>query len=154
MVRLSHNDDMLQEASDINITPFIDVMLVMLIIFMVAAPLATVDIKVDLPHASAAPSPRQPDPIYVTIAADHTLAVGNERIADTQLEAKLKPLGLGKDAQPQRIYLRADKSVAYDSLMQVMNRLRAAGYYRIALVGDADGAGGEASEGARDGGNP
>lgn len=137
MVRLRHNDDMLQEASDINITPFIDVMLVMLIIFMVAAPLATVDIKVDLPHASAAPSPRQPDPIYVTIAADHTLAVGNERIADTQLEARLKQLGLGKDVQ--RIYLRADKSVAYDSLMQVMNRLRAAGYYRIALVGDADG---------------
>lgn len=139
MVRLRHHDDVLQEASDINITPFIDVMLVMLIVFMVAAPLATVDIKVDLPHAAAAPSARQPDPVYVTIAADHTLAVGNETLDAAQLEAKLKQVSPGKDAQ--RIYLRADKSVAYDTLMQVMNRLRAAGYYRIALVGDANGAG-------------
>lgn len=138
MVRLRHHDDVLQEASDINITPFIDVMLVMLIIFMVAAPLATVDIKVDLPHAAAAPSPRQPDPVYVTIAADHTLAVGNETIDAADLESRLKQLSHTNDAQ--RIYLRADKSVAYDTLMQVMNRLRAAGYYRIALVGDANGA--------------
>ena len=136
-VRLNASDDELTEHSDINVTPFIDVMLVLLIIFMVAAPLATVDVPVDLPGATAKPQPRPSQPIFVSVKTDLSLALGDTIINRTDLPARLDAASKG-DKQ-QRIFLRADKHVSYGDLMTVMNQLRDAGYLKIALVG-LDGA--------------
>ena len=132
-VRLDHGDDTLNEVHEINVTPFIDVMLVLLIIFMVAAPLATVDIQVNLPASSAQPQPRPDKPLYLTVKSDLTLALGNDTVARDFLRSTLDRATNGdKDA---RIFLRADKTVSYGELMEVMNLLRAAGYLKVALVG-------------------
>lgn len=131
-------DDDLSEHHEINVTPFIDVMLVLLIIFMVAAPLATVDVPVDLPASSAPRSERPPKPLYLTIKADLSLAIDDRPVADHgALTAALD--GVTGSDKEQRIFLRADKSVAYGDLMAVMNDLRDAGYLKVALVG-LDGA--------------
>jgi biopolymer transport protein ExbD len=130
---LHHGGDDLAEAHEINVTPFIDVMLVLLIIFMVAAPLATVDVAVDLPVSTAEPQPREAKPIFLTLQADHSLALGETAVADGELNAALDAAS-GND-KDQRIFLRADKQVEYGALMQLMNRLRAAGYLKVALVG-------------------
>ncbi len=129
-------DGDLPEVSDINVTPFIDVMLVLLIIFMVAAPLSTVDVAVDLPVSNAAPQPRPDKPLFLTVKSDLGLALGNEDVARPALAAALA-VATGGDPG-QRIFLRADGSVAYADLMAVMNLLRAAGYLKIALVGLED----------------
>ena len=129
----SADDGDLPMNAEINVTPFIDVMLVLLIIFMVAAPLATVDVRVDLPVANAESAPRPDQPVFVTIEADGRLTVNDRETPGAQLGAEvLKVTGEDRD---QRIFLRADKTVAYDNLMQAMNSLRAAGYLRVALVG-------------------
>jgi TonB system transport protein ExbD (group 1) len=126
-------EDDLAIAHEINVTPFIDVMLVLLIIFMVAAPLATVDLGVDLPASTATPQPRPDKPVYLTVKSDLTLAVGEDVIGRDALDARLqRATGGNKD---ERIFLRADKAVAYGELMKVMNLLRDAGYLKIALVG-------------------
>ena len=127
------SDDDLPENHEINVTPFIDVMLVLLIIFMVAAPLATVDINVDLPASSATPQPRPDEPLYVTISQDLSVSVGNEPIVAADLETTLDRIT--EADKETRIFLRADKSVAYGDLMEVMNQLRTAGYLKIGLVG-------------------
>jgi biopolymer transport protein ExbD len=132
-MRLDHGADELEEVHGINVTPFIDVMLVLLIIFMVAAPLATVDIAVDLPSSSAEPQQRPDKPIYLTLKADLSLAIGDEPIARGALAGALDAAtGGNKD---DRIFLRADRSVPYGDVMQVMNDLRAARYLKVALVG-------------------
>ena len=128
-----HKDDDLVEYHEINVTPFIDVMLVLLIIFMVAAPLATVDVNVDLPVSNAEAAQRPDQPVYVTVRPDLTLALGDRDVAAQDLAAALAEVTGGDPAQ--RIFLRADRAVAYGDLMEVMNRLRAAGYLKIALVG-------------------
>jgi biopolymer transport protein ExbD len=130
---LHHGDDDLPENHEINVTPFIDVMLVLLIIFMVAAPLATVDVAVDLPVSTAQPQPRPDKPIFLTIKADHTLALGEAAIATDGLAAALDTASGGD--KEQRVFLRADKQVDYGELMETMNLLRAAGYLKVALVG-------------------
>lgn len=132
-IRHNVSDDELQENHEINVTPFIDVMLVLLIIFMVAAPLATVDINVDLPASTATPVPRPDQPLYLTLKEDKIISVGNNSVtADT--------LGSFVDQQTEgdketRVFLQADKSVDYGSLMDLMNNLRSNGYLKIALVG-------------------
>ncbi len=132
-MRLDHGADELTEVHDINVVPFIDVMLVLLIIFMVAAPLATVDIAVDLPSSNAEPQQRPQKPIYLTIKADLSLAIGDEAIARGALAGALgAATGGNKD---DRIFLRADRTVPYGDIMQVMNDLRAARYLKVALVG-------------------
>ncbi|KAB2857300.1 MAG: TonB system transport protein ExbD [Bauldia sp.] len=137
--------DELEENHEINVTPFIDVMLVLLIIFMVAAPLATVDVNVDLPTSSAAPQPRPDEPLYVTVQQDLSVTVGNEPVAHIDLRDALDRFtGGDKEA---RVFLRADRSVAYGDLMNVMNLLRVAGYLKIALVG-LEGVPDEAAAGA------
>jgi biopolymer transport protein ExbD len=126
-------DDDLVENHEINVTPFIDVMLVLLIIFMVAAPLATVDINVDLPASTATPQPRPTEPIFVTLKNDLTLAIGETPLAREQLASALDKST--KADKQTRIFLRADQTVPYGDLMDVMNLLRTAGYLKIALVG-------------------
>jgi len=136
--RLHHDDDM-AEVHEINVTPFIDVMLVLLIIFMVAAPLATVDVKVDLPASTAQPQSRPDKQIFLTIKADHTLALDNTPIDHNALAAELDRRTSGD--KEQRVFLRADKTVDYDTLMKAMNDLRGAGYLKVALVGIEETAG-------------
>lgn len=123
----------LQENSEINVTPFIDVMLVLLIIFMVAAPLATVDIPVDLPAAQAEASKPPAEPLYITLKADLSLHIGNDEVDETAFISALNTATHGD--RDQRLFLRADESVDYKDLMATMNRLREAGYLKIALVG-------------------
>ena len=125
--------DDLDVTHEINVTPFIDVMLVLLIIFMVAAPLATVDIGVDLPATAAEPAPRPDKPVFVTVKPDLSVAVGEDVVAREALSSSLDAATKGR--KDQRIYLRADKAVAYGDLMEVMNTLRNAGYLKVALVG-------------------
>jgi biopolymer transport protein ExbD len=131
--RLDDGGDDLAENHEINVTPFIDVMLVLLIIFMVAAPLSTVDVPVDLPVASAKPQARPNKPLFLTVKADLSLAFGNDTVARGQIRNVLDS-ATGADRQ-QRVFLRADKTVPYGELMVVMNLLRAAGYLKVALVG-------------------
>ncbi len=132
-IRLDHGADELAEVHEINVTPFIDVMLVLLIIFMVAAPLATVDVAVDLPVSTTKPQPRPDKPLFLTIKGDHSLALGNDTVAEGDIGPALDAAS-GND-KDQRIFLRADKQVDYGALMELMNKLRAAGYLKVALVG-------------------
>lgn len=132
--KLDHGGgDDLAENHEINVTPFIDVMLVLLIIFMVAAPLATVDVKVDLPASNAQPQPRPDKPLFLTVRKDLSLSLGDETVARPGLGSALDGL-TGADRQ-QRVFVRADKAVPYGDVMDVMNLLRGAGYLKVALVG-------------------
>ena len=132
-VKLHHGEDDLETVHEINVTPFIDVILVLLIIFMIAAPLATVDVAVDLPASTAQRQPRPDAPLFLTVRPDLSLTVGEEPVAREALAAALDR-ATGGDRQ-QRLFLRADKAVSYGDVMGVMNALRAAGYLKIALVG-------------------
>ena len=132
-VRLDHGEDSLAEMHEINVTPFIDVMLVLLIIFMVAAPLATVDVAVDLPSSTVQPQQRPDTPVYLTLKADSTLAVGDTPIRRDALSSALAAATNGN--KDERIFLRGDRAVPYGEVMQVMNDLRSAGYLKVALVG-------------------
>ena len=132
-------------VSDINVTPFIDVILVLLIIFMIAAPLATVDIAVDLPASTATKQPRPDKPVYVTMKADRTLAVGENPISRTALAGSLD--AVTSSDRKKRLFVRADKTIPYGEVMTLMNDLRAAGYLKIALVG-LESTGGTQSVGA------
>jgi biopolymer transport protein ExbD len=131
--RTDDGDDDGAELHEINVTPFIDVMLVLLIIFMVAAPLSTVDVAVDLPVSTAKPQPRPDKPLFLTIKADLSLAIGNDPIPKGQLTQAID--AATETDRQKRIFLRADKTVPYGELMIVMNLLRAGGYLKLALVG-------------------
>ncbi|WP_454686637.1 TonB system transport protein ExbD [Agrobacterium leguminum] len=131
-IRENSGDD-LSENHEINVTPFIDVMLVLLIIFMVAAPLATVDVNVDLPASTAKPAERPEEPLYLTVKDDLSLNLGNDAVAREALAAAIDRQTGGK--KDTRIFLRADKAVDYGHFMEIMNLLRDAGYLKIALVG-------------------
>lgn len=131
-VRLDDSDDLV-ETHEINVTPFIDVILVLLIIFMVAAPLATVDVAVNLPSASAEPQQRPQNPLYLTLQADLAVSLNEQRVEAAALASALA--AASQNDTEERIYLRADRSVDYGDLMDVMNRLRGLGYTQIALVG-------------------
>jgi biopolymer transport protein ExbD len=126
------SDDEFGEAHEINVTPFIDVMLVLLIIFMIAAPLSTVDLPVDLPSSTATPQKKPDKPTYVTIKSDLALAIGETPVKRVDLVRTLDAVAdQGKD---RRIFLRADRAVPYGELMDVLERLRGGGYLKVALV--------------------
>lgn len=132
-IHLSEGGDDLSESHDINVTPFIDVMLVLLIIFMVAAPLATVDVKLDLPASTAKPEPRPDKPLYLSLKVDNSLYIGNDAIPLDQLG---KALDERTHAHKETvIFVRGDKAVEYGQLIKVIDGLRAAGYLKIGLVG-------------------
>jgi biopolymer transport protein ExbD len=132
-IRLSQQEDALEEIHEINVTPFIDVILVLLIIFMVAAPLSTVDVNVDLPASTAHPAPRPDKPLFLTVKPDLTLALGETPVARSNLANILDAESQGD--KEQRVFVRADRAVPYGEVMEVMNLLRAAGYLKIGLVG-------------------
>ena len=137
---LHSEDDDLAEAHEINVTPFIDVMLVLLIIFMVAAPLSTVDVPVTLPQAGVPAAARPDAPLIVTLQADLALSFGNaplrrEDLAATLQAAAATAAASGGQDDP-RIYLRADQSVAYGDLMALMQLLRDAGFAQVALMAE------------------
>ncbi|MGC6387994.1 TonB system transport protein ExbD [Ewingella sp. S1.OA.A_B6] len=132
-IRLNDDLDESGEMHDINVTPFIDVMLVLLIIFMVAAPLATVDVRVDLPASTAKPQPRPEKPVFLTVKADKQLYLGDSVVNRDNLTAQLDQRTHG-DKQ-STIFFQADKSVDYETLMGVMDTLRKAGYLKVGLVG-------------------
>ena len=133
-MRLNENLDDTGEMHEINVTPFIDVMLVLLIIFMVAAPLATVDVKVNLPASSSPPQPRPEKPVYLSVKADKSMFLGNDPITDDNMIQSLNALTEGK--KETTIFFRADKTVDYETMMKVMDTLHQAGYLKIGLVGE------------------
>ena len=118
------------ETHEINVTPFIDVMLVLLIIFMVAAPLATVDLPIDLPTSSAVAQKKPDKPTYVSIKPDLSVAIGNVGEAPSSSRLDSAPDG----SKDRYIFLRADKAVPYGELMDVLEILRAGGYTKLKLV--------------------
>lgn len=122
------------QNAEINVTPFVDVMLVLLIIFMVALPVSTVSVKVDLPPAQAAADNTQP-PLIVTLTLNGRVYVGERATTLENLPAVAKAAA-GPDPTAQRIYVRADEGVRYGAFMGVMNRLRAHGFQKVALVGE------------------
>lgn len=132
-MRLNDDMDGDGEMHEINVTPFIDVMLVLLIIFMVAAPLATVDIRVNLPASTSTPQPRPEKPVYLSVKEGNQLFVGNDAVTQQQLiQAVTEQTQGNKDAT---IFFQADKSVDYATLMSIMDELRGAGYLKIGLMG-------------------
>ncbi len=133
------------ENSEINVVPFVDVMLVLLIIFMVAAPLATVNVEVDLPPSNAEPKPNPKDPVFISIQKTGDVYLGDNRIANVNDggENLMAAVGAAVNArvgaaerEEQRIMVRADKQVVYGTVMLVMNALQDQGFYKVALVAE------------------
>ena len=129
--------DDLVETHEINVTPFIDVMLVLLIIFMVAAPLASVTVKVVLPPAVAKPGTNPPKPVYISIQPNGSLFIGDFPTDLSSLGDDLRRnLGGKRNPTKERIFIRADTEVLYGDFMGVMNMLQDNGFYSVALVGE------------------
>ena len=122
--------------NEINMTPFIDVMLVLLIIFMVAAPLMTAGVPLDLPQTQAAPLNVDAKPVTLSIRASGQVLLGEEPLQDTDIVGKLA--GAAKQGFDERIYVRGDKRVDYGRVAQVMSLVTSAGYKRVALVTEPD----------------
>jgi biopolymer transport protein ExbD len=120
------------ETHEINVTPFIDVILVLLIIFMVAAPLSTVDLPIDLPSSTATPQKKPDKPTYVSIKPDLALAIGETPVKRIDLVRILD--AMADSSKDRFIFLRADRSVPYGEMMDVLEILRAGGYSKIKLV--------------------
>ncbi len=126
------DDDDFGETHEINVTPFIDVILVLLIIFMVAAPLSTVDLPIDLPSSTAVPQKKPDKPTYVSVKSDLSVAIGENPVKRVDLVKTLDADGNGD--RERRLFLRADRAVPYGEMMDVLELLRSGGYLKVALV--------------------
>ena len=124
--------------SDINVTPFVDVMLVLLIVFMVSAPLLTVGVPLDLPQSQAKSLDQDRQPLTVSVNVKGQVFLQDSEIKIDDLVAKLKAVTDARGGADERIYVRGDKKVDYGTMMQVMGRLSAAGYHRVALVTEVE----------------
>jgi biopolymer transport protein TolR len=122
--------------SEINVTPLVDVMLVLLIVFMVAAPLLTVGVAVDLPETAAQPIPDQGEPLTVTITGDGTIFVQETAVEIDSLVPQLEAIATA--GYDQRIYIRGDQARTYGEVVRVMGKINAAGFRRIGLVTDRE----------------
>jgi biopolymer transport protein ExbD len=125
-----------EQNSEINVTPFVDIMLVLLIIFMVAAPLATVSVEVKLPTAVAPPQVNPPKPVYISIQNDGDVFLGDFRTDVGSLGDDLRTQIRTRNPEEERIFIRADQQTRYGDFMQVMNALQDNGFYSVALVGE------------------
>jgi biopolymer transport protein ExbD len=132
--------DVGQNAS-INVTPFVDVMLVLLIIFMVAAPLASVNIKVKLPPAAAKPAKNPPKPVYISLKEDGRVFVGDTESSLDTLGNDVTTAIHGRSVANERVFIRGDENVMYQNFMGVINKLQDNGFYSVALVGEDKGGG-------------
>jgi biopolymer transport protein TolR len=124
--------------SDINVTPFVDVMLVLLIVFMVSAPLLTVGVPLDLPQSQAKSLEQDSKPLTVSVNIKGQVFLQDSEIKIDELVAKLKAVTDARGGAEERIYVRGDKKVDYGTMMQVMGRLSAAGFHRVALVTEVE----------------
>ena len=124
-----------EQNSTINVTPFVDVMLVLLIIFMVAAPLASVSVELKLPDAVAKPRPNPPKPVYISIQKSGNIYIGDFPTDLAAIGDDLRKSVGRRDPSKERIFIRADQEVRYGALMEVMNALQDNGFYSVALIG-------------------
>ena len=122
--------------SEINVTPFVDVMLVLLIIFMVAAPMAAVTVKANLPPAVAKPSTNPPKPVYISLQAGGSIYIGDTSVEVSDIGDTLRSTIGQRNPEKERIFIRADKDVLYGDFMGVMNMLQDNGFYSVALIGE------------------
>ncbi|WP_140985556.1 ExbD/TolR family protein [Asticcacaulis tiandongensis] len=126
----------IEQNSDINVTPFVDIMLVLLIIFMVAAPMATVSVEVKLPTAVAPPQVNPPKPIYISIQESGDVFIGDYPTSLASMGADMRTQIGERDPENERIFIRCDRKTRYADFMQVMNALQDNGFYSVALVGE------------------
>jgi len=120
--------------SEINVTPMVDVMLVLLIIFMVSAPLLTVGVPIDLPQSQAKSLEQDKEPLTVSVTEKGQIFLQNTEIAADDLVAKMQAVADARGGKEARVYVRGDKKVDYGTMMRVMGRLSSAGFHRVALV--------------------
>ena len=124
--------------AEINVTPMVDVMLVLLIIFMVAAPLLTVGVPIDLPQTQAKALDQDKEPLTVSVNTKGEVFLQNTEIKIDELVPKLQAITQARGGTDERIYVRGDRKVDYGTVMQVMGRLSAAGFRRVALVTEVE----------------
>jgi biopolymer transport protein TolR len=124
--------------SEINVTPMVDVMLVLLIIFMVSAPLLTVGVPIDLPQTQAKSLDQDREPLTVSVKGRDAVYLQNSEVKVDELVPKLTAIAQARGGLDERIYVRGDRSVDYGTVMRVMGRLSAAGFHRVALVTDLE----------------
>jgi biopolymer transport protein ExbD/biopolymer transport protein TolR len=132
-----------EQNSEINVTPFVDVMLVLLIIFMVAAPLASVSVELKLPDAVAKPRPNPPKPVYISIQKSGNIYIGDFPTDLATIGDDLRKQVGRRDPTKERIFIRADQEVRYGAFMEVMNALQDNGFYSVALIGQDNSRAGE-----------
>ena len=126
----------IEQNSDINVTPFVDIMLVLLIIFMVAAPLATVSIRLDLPPAVPSTDPNPKEPVYITIQDSGQLFIAENQTSIDNLAADVCTALGGGSCQEERVFVRAQPEVKYSQFMEVMNTMQENGFFKVGLLNE------------------
>jgi biopolymer transport protein ExbD len=126
----------IDQNSDINVTPFVDIMLVLLIIFMVAAPLATVSIRLDLPPPVPNNDPNPEEPVYITIQESGSIFIAAQQSSIETLPVDVCAALGGGECREERVFVRADAEVKYNQFMEVMNRLQENGFLKVGLLNE------------------